>query len=97
MSQVRTVFDRKAGGNAFFNRNLRASLRSRGLRFTKDKKRADAWLETSGQGLPDGGFAGQMTFVGRGGRVLSREKIVRAAGSRVMAYGSLARKMSPRR
>ncbi len=92
MAQVQTVFARRRAGNAFFNRNLRAALQKRGLRFTLDKKRADAFLDTSGQGLKGGGFAGQMSFIGRGGRILGRERVVRPAGSRAMAYQSLARK-----
>lgn len=94
MSGVQTVFARRSVGNAFFNRNLRAGLRARGLRFTSDKKRADAHLDTSGQALPRGGFRGRMTFIGRGGKVLRSETVVRPADSRVMAYRSLAQKVS---
>lgn len=90
MAQVQTVFSRRATGNAFFNRNLRAALQKRGLRFTGDKSRADAFLDTAGQSLPNGGFRGEMSFIGRGGHVLRRENVTRPPGSSAMAYRSLA-------
>lgn len=93
MADVHIVFARRAAGNAVFNRNLRAALQARGLRFTKNIKGADAMLDTSGQGLQNGGFAGEMTFIGRDGRVLQREKVVRPARSRTMVFRPLAQKV----
>jgi hypothetical protein len=93
MAQVQRVFARRTQGNAFFNRSLRAALRTRGLQFTSNPKRADAWLDTSGFSSKDGGFVGEMTFIGRGGKVLRREKVTRPANSRTMAYRSLAQKV----
>lgn len=93
MSEVKVVYARRAQGNAFFNRNLRVALEARGLRFTRDKRKADAFLDTSGQALRDGGFVGEMTFIGRNAKVLRREKVVRPVNSRTMAYQTLAQKM----
>ncbi len=97
MAQVQTVFARRAAGNAFFNRSLRSALQARGFRFVANKKRADAFLDSAGRSLPSGGFAGEMSFIGRGGRVLRREKVVRAANSSAMAYLALAAKVRAKR
>ena len=93
MAQVQTVFARRAAGNAFFNRSLRSALQERGLRFTQSIQNADALLDTSGRWLKSGGFVGEMTFIGRGGKILQREKVVRPANSNVMTYRSLSQKM----
>ncbi len=91
MAKVRTVFARRATGNAWFNARLRAKLQARGLQFVPTARGADAILDTSGQYVPNG-FRGQMTFIGRGGRVLLREQVLRQPRSTTMAYQLLARK-----
>lgn len=94
--QVRTVFHRRARGNAYFNARLRAELKQSGLRFVANSREADAILDTYGQAAARG-FSGKMTFFDRRGRVIWSQNVFRPDNSRVMAYKRLADQMRARR
>lgn len=89
MRQVRTVFHRRARGNAYFTARLRAELAAQGLRFVRDPRAADAVLDSSGL-YTARGFSGQMTFFDRRGRKIWSQSFVRPDNSRVMVYQRLA-------
>lgn len=96
MRQVRTVFHRRATGNAVFTARLRAELKQNGLRFVSSARGADAILDSTGQ-YTGRGFAAKMTFFDRRGRVIWSQSVFRPDNSRVMAYQRLADQLRARR
>lgn len=96
MQSVRTVFHRRARGNAVFTARLRAELVQSGLRFVSNPRGADAILDSTGS-YAARGFAAKMTFFDRRGRVIWSGNTFRPDNSRVMAYQRLANQWRARR
>ncbi len=93
VAKIQTIYDHSVRGDAYFNTQLRAEMRQMGLRFVKDRKRADVILDSSGNGTKDGGFRATMTLRDRAGRLVWRESVARPSGSRVMAFERLGDKL----
>lgn len=93
VKRVRTVFDAGGRGDSYFNSHLRVEMRALGLRFVHSRREADAVLQSSGQGTPEGGFEGFAVLTAPSGREIWSARVTREPRSRVMAFHSLVDKL----
>ena len=92
MRDVRRVYVSRLQGDRVFARRLIAQMRVMGLRFVRDKARADALLEAQGE-YENGAFYGAMKFSDVNGKLLWQARVTRPRGSNYMAYSRLADKL----
>ena len=89
---VKVLYASQMKGDRGFNRRLMRELTEMDFAWTRDKTKADAFVQTRGD-WKNGAFEGTLTIRDRGGKVLWSEQARRPQNSNLMAYQRLADKL----
>lgn len=89
---IKVLYAVQMAGDRGFTRRLMREISQMGFTWTRDKAKADAFVQTNGD-WDNGAFAGTLTIRNRAGKVLWSEQARRPQGSNLMAYQRLADKL----